>query len=209
MKRLFLPVLTLLLGVGPGCDGQLMPQRPAVYAAWEEGLTLGFENPALAGQDREQSRFQVRVKRSRPSGQGVSVVQSHTTLAGQNDLTLLLSNGGEYLGGEAKPGACVLPEGFPDRVQRWTLRGTLFQVVGRGSFRLPGRLPKEQSEVIGVWVEAQSADGQGERVRNLYLPDIGVAETQVLQKGAWTCVFRLVSRGFTDAPRDPGPDRQS
>lgn len=205
MRKRYLPGLLLLLAGGLGCDGLLMPERPAVYAAWEEGLTLGFENPSAIGPAREQSRFQVRVKHSRPTGQGVAVVQTHGTFTSQDDLTLLLTNGGEYLGTEAKPGACVLPEGFPDRVSRWTARGTFFQVVGRGSFQLPGKLLKEQAQVVGVWVESQSADPASMRVRNLYLPDIGLAETQVQEQGRWICVFRLVSRGFTDAPRDPAP----
>ena len=183
-----------------GCDHCLMPPRPAVYAAWEEGLTLGYENPSLASAQRAQERFQVRVKATRPSPEGRSVVQTMTTLTGASDLTFFQEHGGVSLAAGSEGRVRVLPAGFPDRTSRWEDRGVYHWVVGRACVQLPGVRFAEPGPVEGVWVESAPMHAPGPRWRALYLPDVGQAETLLWNNGQWQCVFRLVSRGFTDSP---------
>ena len=181
-----------------GCDATLMPPKPAVYAAWEEGLTLGYENPSLPSAKRLQERFQVRVKEARPNAGGRLVVQTMTTLTGASELTFLQADGGVSLGANPEGRARILPAGFPDRTPRWEDRGIYHWVVGRACVTLPGVRFAEPGPVLGVWVEAAPLHGAGPRWRTLYLPDVGEAETLQWQNGAWQCVWRLTSRGFTD-----------
>lgn len=210
MSRSLLTLAALLVAAATGCDRMLMPAETCIYAPWEEGLTLGFENPSQPEAQREQSRFQVRVKESRVTEDGRVVVQTHTTVSGQSELTVLLRNGGESLGADGKSGLQVLPEGFPDQVSRWVARGSSFRVLGRAAVRFSGvALPEfpqsAPGELTGVWVESEPLNGEGPRSQSLYLPDIGLAETRVLENGAWKPVFRLTSRAFTDVPQPKKP----
>lgn len=185
----------LALALCPGCDRALMPAAHPVYAAWEEGLTLGYEDPSLEPSLRAQKRQQVRVKESRPQGSALAVTKTFTSLNGQFEAQVLQKDGGVTL----QPGGLVLlPEGFPERVPRWEARGSFHWVVGRASAELPGvRLPDPGA--VGVWVESVALDS-GARVRTFYLPDIGEAETLTWIQGRWVVTNRLASRGFTDVP---------
>ena len=200
MKLALLATALIALGLASGCDRMVMPEAPVVYAPWEEGLTLGYENPSLDGSRRQAERYQLRVKEARPGSGGRLVVETITTLAGQVDLAFLQREGGVSIGPDPEGRLRLLPLGFPDRTPRWEDRGTFHWVVGRATVQLPGvRFPDRQG-VTGVWVESLPVAGEGPRVRTLYVPDIGQAETLLWQGGRWVCVFRLVSRGFTDAP---------
>ena len=55
--RILVPVALLL---ALGCERTLSPQRQP-FAAWEEGLTLIYEDPRLPDAARFQNRLQVRV----------------------------------------------------------------------------------------------------------------------------------------------------
>jgi hypothetical protein len=200
MKRLLFSAALAALAFSGGCDRMLMPERPAIYAPWEEGLTLGYEDPSQTGDRRLQDRFQVRVKSSRLSLAGRAVVQTTTTLTGQSELNFLLKDGGVSLGMDASSGLRVLPEGFPDRTSRWEDRNVFHWVVGRARVRLPGVRLADPDGDLGVWVESVPVNGAGPRERILYLPDIGEAEALQWRDGRWVPVFRLVSRGFTDLP---------
>jgi hypothetical protein len=195
--------LNHLAGVGLalllGCDRMAQPPRQAVYAPWEEGLTLAYEQPDLPPALRPNRRVQLRVTQTTPSPQGTRVQLASTTYQGTGGLTWVLHQGGFGVM-DAKGGLTqVLPEGFPDRVNRWETPEGHFQVVGYARPDFPW-LPADM-DATGVWVEAEMANGV--RQRTLYLPDIGEAELRVWQEGRWVSRLRLVSRGFTDAPYVP------
>jgi hypothetical protein len=184
----------LALACSPGCDRALMPVEHLVYAGWEEGLTLGYEDPTLPPAQRLGKRQQVRVKAVGAAGTALAVTRTFSSLTGQMDLQFLQRNGGVALAS----GAVLLPEGFPDRVERWEAHGVYNWVVGRAEADLPGvRLP--ETSRVGVWVESVALDS-GARVRTLFLPDIGEAETLTWSRGRWNATNRLVTRGFTEVP---------
>jgi hypothetical protein len=185
----------LLLVLFPGCDRVLAPPAPAVYAAWEEGLTLGYEAPG------SHQRLSVRVKEARPSASGLAVTETFSSTGGFWEARLLQKDGGVLLdpdGGRIP----LLPEGFPDRVARWSTGRSYSWVVGRATADLPGVVFGDPSAKVGVWVETFRLDGAGRRSRTLYLPDIGEAETREWDQptGRWVTTNRLVTRGFTDVP---------
>jgi len=190
----------LVLAGSAGCDRVLLPAQHPVYAAWEEGLTLGYEDPSLDSALRLQKRQQVRVKEAKPTSAGVAVTKTFTSMSGQWETQVLEKDGGVTLQVEHGPGIPLLPEGFPDRVARWSARGSFNWVVGRAGVNLPGVTLPEPSGV-GVWVESVALDGSGNRSRTLFLPDIGEAATLVWNHGRWIATNLLVSRGFTDVPR--------
>lgn len=184
----------LALVFAPGCDTAFRPAEHPVYSAWEEGLTLGYEDPTLPPAQRMEKRQQVRVKQTRASGQALSVTKTFSSLTGQWDLQVVQEDGGVALAS----GAVLLPAGFPDRVERWETRGTFNWVVGRADVELPGvKLP--ETSRAGVWVESIPMES-GARTRTLFLPNIGEAETLTWSQGRWVATNRLVSRGFTDVP---------
>jgi hypothetical protein len=189
----------VLLMAFPACDRVLLPPAHLVYAAREEGLTLGFEDPSLEPGLRNQRRQQVRVGAARPAGSALAVTKTFTSLSGQFDTQVLQQGGGVVLQTD-HGGILLLPEGFPDRVDRWESRGSFNWVVGRASVRLPGVRRADDDGPVGVWVESIGLDGTGPRTRTLYLPDIGEAETLTWIKGRWVTTNLLVSRGFTDVP---------
>ena len=193
--KLALPGAALLLLVlVPGCDRVWAPPAPAVYAPWEEGLTLGFEAPG------SRQRLSVRVKEAKPAA-GLAVTETFSSAGGILEAHLLQKAGGVLLdpdGGRIQ----LLPEGFPDRVDRWESRRSYNWVVGRATADLPGVVFGDPSARVGVWVESVLLDGTGRRSRTFYLPDIGEAETQAWDPGSgrWAITNRLVTRGFTDVP---------
>jgi hypothetical protein len=199
MKLAVLAAALLALG-STGCDRMLVPVRPPVYAAREEGLTLGFEDPTLEPGLRLQKRQQVRVKRVDPAGQALAVTKTFTSLSGQWDTQVLQKDGGVLLQMDHASGILLLPEGFPDRVSRWESRGGFNWVVGRATVDLPPVHGLEPGGLVGVWVESVGLGGTGPRTRTLYLPDIGEAETLTWIQGRWVTTNLLVSRGFTDVP---------
>jgi hypothetical protein len=186
----------LALALSPGCDRLLMPATHPVYAPWEEGLTLGFEDPSLEPGLRVQRRQQVRVKESKPTGAGLAVTKTFTSMTGQWDSQVLQKDGGVNL----QPGGILLlPAGFPDRVSRWEARGCFNWVVGRSGVELPG-VRLADPGAVGVWVESTALDGSGNRTRTLLLPDLGEVETLTWIQGRWVTTNLLVTRGFTDVP---------
>jgi len=187
----------LALALSTGCDRVFLPDLHPVYAAWEEGLTLGYEDPSLEPALRLQKRQQVRVKESRPAGPALAVTKTFTSLTGQWDMQVLQKDGGVTL---QSGGILLLPEGFPDRVDRWETRGTFNWVVGRADVQLPGVRLADPAGAVGVWVESIALNGSGNRTRTLYLPDIGEAETLTWSQGRWVTTNLLVTRGFTDVP---------
>lgn len=191
MKRL-LAVAAML--VAAGCDHMVMKERPPVYAAWEEGLTLVYAKP---GADDVQQRLQVRVASSRDGADGRTVVRAYTTVSGVTEATFRQKDGLEALKIDGAKEITILPAGFPDRVSRWEDRGFVNFVVGRARVDLPGvRLPDPAA--VGIWVESAPASARGVRRRTLLVPDLGEVETLNWIDGKWETVNRLVSQGFTD-----------
>jgi hypothetical protein len=185
----------ILLAGWLGCDRMISPVRHPIYAPWEEGLTLVYEEP------RSHERMQVRVQQSKPDGAGMAVTTTFTTLTSNLEARFRLEDGGVVLDAGGSGGLRLLPAGFPERAGRWTARDRFYWVVGRGTADLPGvRFPDDQA-AEGVWVESCAADGLGPRQRVLYLPDVGEAETLEWRDGRWVVNNRLVQRGFTDLPR--------
>jgi len=193
----------LLLLACTGCD-RLWYQAPRrIYAPWEEGLTLSYEDPSLPAAQRLAQRQQVRVKESRPVLGGLAITKTYTTLAGQWEGKVLEQEGGVQI--QTGFGSIqLLPEGFPDRVGRWVARGTFNRVVGRAVADLPGVLLPDPARAVGVWVETTPLDRPGQRIRTFYLPDIGEAQTLTWRDGRWVTINLLVARGFTDVPRAGG-----
>lgn len=192
--------LVLLLTLAAGCDRMVTPQPAPVYAGWEEGLTLGYEDPTLEPAKRLEQRQQVRVQESRPGPNGLLVTKAFTSLTGQVQAQMLVKDGGTRILAGPPGGIELLPEGFPDRVDRWEARGVYHWVVGRAAAQLPGvRLPGPEA-AVGVWVESLPLDRPGPRTRTLYLPGVGEAETRTWAQGRWVTTNILVTRGFTDLP---------
>lgn len=174
-----------------------------VYAPWEEGLTLAFEDPSMPQPRRSQERLQVRVARSSVSPGAPRLVQlDMTSLRGQLSLLLRYQDGGIALLGEnGRVLAQTLPPGFPETAT-WEDRGTQFRVIGRAAWVGAAILP-QTATTVGVWVEARPL--QGPRRRTLYLPNLGEVESQEARGPAWVTVNQLVSRGFVDLPASPRP----
>jgi hypothetical protein len=189
----------LLALASASCDRVLLPNRQPVYAAWEEGLTLGFEDPSMEPGPRLQNRQQVRVKESKASGAGLAVTKTFTSMSGQWETHVLQKNGGVLLQTDRPGSILLLPEGFPDRVGRWETRGSFNWVVGRAAVSLPGVRTEDPGGLVGVWVESVGLDS-GVRTRTLYLPNIGEAQTMTWTQGRWVTTNLLVTRGFTDVP---------
>jgi hypothetical protein len=204
MKLLSLGAALLLLAFTPGCDRVLAPPEHPIYTAWEEGLTLGYEDPSLEPGPRAQRRQQVRVKESKGSAAGWEITKTFGTLTGQWEFRSTAADGGVTLDAGGAGGITQLPAGFPDRVSRWESRGTFSWVVGRASADLPGVRLADPQGAVGIWVESFRPDQPRVRIRTFYLPDIGEAETLTLRDGRWIATNRLVSRGFTDAPAGTG-----
>jgi hypothetical protein len=197
MTRRFLGAALLLLAALPGCDRMLNPVRSPLYAPWEEGLTLIYEDP------RSHDRMQVRVAQSRSEGGEQTVTETYSTLSSNLEGRFRLKDGGVVLEAGGSAGIRLLPEGFPDRTSRWEARNRLYWVVGRATASLPGVRLGDPEDAVGVWVESCRQDGQGPRQRVLYLPNVGEAQTLEWSGGRWVETNRLVSRGFTDVPNRP------
>jgi len=199
MTRLGLAACLWTLLLGTACRWVEAPPRERVFAAHEAGLTLQYENPQSPSESRFGERIQVRVVSSKEGEAGRVVRVTYTSLRGELSAIYIQKDGGISLSQDgANPGVQIYPAGFPDRVTTWELRGTRFQVLGRAVVDIPGLKLPDTSDRIGVWVESESP--QGQRQRTFLLPDIGEVESLVWREGAWVCVNRLVSRGFTDAP---------
>ena len=200
MKRLAPFLLAAVLLVSVACDRTLSQARKTVYVPWEEGLTLIYEDATLPSAARFQERLQGRVSASKETPEGRRVTLTYSTLKSNNAFEFLNKDGGWVRMEGATPLFRMLPEGFPDRVDRWEdqARGTTFQIIGRAALQNPYLKLPEDYDRIGIWVEMASKNGLKRRI--FFLPNIGEAESQVLQDGRWVVVNQLVSRGFTDLP---------
>ncbi|WP_306591683.1 hypothetical protein [Geothrix sp. 21YS21S-4] len=186
--------IAVLLGA-LGCQ----PRTAApVFAPWEEGLTLAYEDPTLPFPQRTQERLQVRVAKAAlaPGAAARTVQLTLSSPRGQMEIFVRHQAGGVALLADGRPAARILPEGFP-AVAAWEDRGTSFRVIGRGAWEGAAILP-ETSPSVGVWVEATSP--RAPQRRTLYLPNLGEVETLEERGGAWVAVNRLVGRGFVDFP---------
>lgn len=198
MRRLLAPTALLLC---LAC--QPRPAAP-VYGAWEEGLTLTFENPVLPPPQRVEERIQMRVTQSAIAPGSPRLVQLDlTSTKGRKTLMLKHQDGGiALLGEDARVLATLLPAHFPE-APPWVDHGIQFRVIGRAKWEAPTGLLPDAADPIGVWVEASSP--QGLHRRTLYLPNLGEVEAQEERAGTWIKVNRLVARGFTDLPYTKRP----
>jgi hypothetical protein len=200
LKRSVPFLLSALLLVSVACDRTLSRVRKTVYVPWEAGLTLIYEDATLPPAARFQERLQRRVSASKDTPEGRRVTLTYSTLRNNNAFEFLNKDGGWAMMQGDTPLFRMLPEGFPDRVDRWEDkdRGTTFRVIGRAALQNPNLKLPEDYDRIGIWVEMDSKDGVKRRI--FFLPGIGEAESQVLRDGKWVVVNQLVSRGFTDLP---------
>ncbi len=195
-----LPILgAVLLALSLGCS--LKPSCAPVYAAWEEGLTLGFEAQDVPAAQRAESRFQKQVTRTAIEGDTRKVEVAYTTLQGRLVMHQVLRKGAvHFLDGQGRS-QVLIPEGFPDLVFSWETPSHRFRVLGRAGWeRAAPAFPETQSRE-GVWVEAMPLKPGGTRIRAFYLPDIGEAEAREWRDGRWVTTNLLVSRGFSEIPR--------
>jgi hypothetical protein len=199
-------LLSILLLASLACDRSLAQSRKTVYLPWEEGLTLIYEDTTLPAGARFQERLQRRVAASKETPAGRRVTLTYSTLKSNNSFDFLNKEGGwAMVEGDALLFR-ILPEGFPDRVDRWEdkKRGVTFKVIGRAALQDRGLKLPDDFDRIGVWVEMEAKDGL--RLRIFFLPDIGEVESQVFRNGRWVVANQLVSRGFTDLPTaQPAP----
>lgn len=198
MRRLAPLALLLIL---PACKFKRQ-EAPAIYAAWEEGRTLGYEDPSLPTPERQrESRFQVRVAQGLmdPTKAGLIKLTQSSLMSPPFTYTLRVDEGGvELLKEDGTPNAWVFPKGFPDRVPQWKdePRKLEYKVLGPATWENPARL-KGVHDPVGVWVEIS---GPGGRRRNLYLRGIGEVESLAWRGNAWVAVNRLVDMAMTDDP---------
>lgn len=204
LRGLAAAVLLLASGCRPG-------GAPRIYAPWETGLTLAYEDPRLPAEQRMAKRIQLRVSRADRAPEGHLLVEhTLTTLQGQGFVQSLLKNGGIFrLDPSGKGAYLALPEGFPERMDRWQVvddQGLYRRMtfLGRAVASLPGIKLPETSDAVGLWLESEwiEKDGRIRRLRSLLLQDLGEVETWILEDDSrrWVCVNRLVARGFTDLP---------
>lgn len=199
--RLLLPILLLAAGCRP------KPSGPAIYGAWEEGLTLTFEDPSEADpRAREEGRFQVRVEKglADPTRPG-AVLLRESNLRASYAYAVRYEQGGKALFGEdGKLVAWVLPQGFPEQTPEWRddKLGLAFKVLGSAAWEgdaIKDVARKGLVDPIGTWVEVRRRDGLLRRT--LYLKGLGEVESLEWRDGKWIAINRLTGRGFTDLPK--------
>lgn len=191
LKRLAPAALLMLLACQPRV-------AEPIYGAWEEGLTLTFEDPSLPQPQRSAERTQVRVaKASLTPGKPILALLTVTNTHGQLSLPFRYEKSGvALLNEQGQVSAEPLPVDFANRPS-WMDQGVEYQALGRAAWDGAALLP-ETSDPIGLWIESRSP--QGGRRRTLLLPNVGEVETRVYRDGTWVTVNRLVARGFTDLP---------
>lgn len=194
MKRAVLGAVLALLGTG--CDRIVHGGRPAVYAAWQEGMTLSFVDPSQPA----IPSLQVRVSRYRNDAAGALVTHTYGNLSGQMEATFRLKGGGIFTASDGQAASAILPEGFPDRVSQWMGADHRFnRVIGRSRVDLPG-VRLADPDAVGVWVETFDAGGSGPVRRTLLVPDYGEVLALNLREGRWVEVNRLKAWQYTDLP---------
>lgn len=196
-RRLLVPLA--LLAVLPACRLKRM-EAPALYAPWEEGRTLAYEDPSLPTADAQRaSRYQLRVAQGLmdPTRPGLVKITQTTFQNEPYTYMLRLEEGGvELLGEDGKSVAWILPKGFQEGTASWTdaRRNLIFRVLGPGAWENPARV-NGVSDPIGLWLEVSGPTGKR---RTLFLRGLGEVETQVWRDGKWVVVNRLVDMGFLD-----------
>jgi hypothetical protein len=192
MRRALAP-LALLAALG--CQ----PQATPLYAPWEEGLTLTYENPSLPQPDRTQQRLELRVAQSAVAPGRPDRVGFDVSCMGMTHRLFLGFQGGaiDFVDAQGALQRHVFPAGFP-AVDAWQDQGTTYRVLGRAAWTGPRALAATQ-DPVGVWVEAHPAHGPA--VRSFYLPDLGLVEERHERNGQWVTVNLLVGRRFTDLPK--------
>ncbi len=191
----------LLLATLAGCQLKRR-ELPPVYAPYEEGLTLGYEDPSLpTAQAQRESRFQIRVAQGLmdPLRPGLVKLTQASLQVPPTPYLLRVEEGGvELIGEDGKPISQVLPKGFPDRVSRWedAARHLTFQVLGPAAWSNPAQV-RNVHDPLGVWVEVT---GPAVRRRVLYLRGLGEVESMTWREGRWVVTNRLVDAGMTDEP---------
>ncbi len=196
MRRLAPLALLLLLSA---CQFKRQ-EAPAIYAPWEEGTTLGFENPSLPTfEERRASRFQVHVVEGLmdPTKAGlIKLTRSSLQVPPIPEFLRVEDGGVEHLQADGKHLDWVLPKGFPDQVSEWQDldRHVDVRVIGPAAWDNPARIGG-LFDPIGVWVEIT---GPNLRQRALFLRGLGQVELCLWRDGAWVTVSRLVDAGKSD-----------
>ncbi len=190
-------LVVALLSVGLACE---KPAPQLIFAPTEVGLTVAYEDPSLPEAQRFRERLQVRVASVKEADQKRWVTKTFTTQQGELDVLFTYFDGGvSAMKDPTTPSLEILPRGFPN-VRPWEERGRRFRVTGRAALTESGlRLP-DTVDRVGVWVDSESVDGKGPKLRSFYLPRLGEIETQELKDGKWVAINRMVSYGFVDAP---------
>jgi len=173
-----------------------------VYAAWEDGLTLIFENISLSNpNNRNKERQLVRVEKSSETSAGLVVVQD-VVPSHRNERVIVVNKDGRVVlrTGSFGNDIVLLPGGFPNTITEWKSGMSFSRIIGRANFSLPVISLFDGLSNIGVWVETVHLDQANNRTRTLYLPNIGEVETMCWDqdKHCWVTSRRLIHMGFTD-----------
>ena len=203
MRRLLSPIRLLPAVLLAYMACQPRPATPIVFAPWEEGLTLAYEDPSLPQPLQSARRMQVRVAHTSLGPGGPSLIQLDLT-SSRGQMTVLLcphDSGLDVVEASGRVLAMALPAHFPETTH-WADRHTECMVIGRAAWEGASILPAT-SDPVGIWVEARAS--QAARRRTLFLPNLGEVETREERDGNWIVVNRLVARGFTDLPTRKRP----
>lgn len=196
MRRLAPLTLLLLLSA---CQFKRQ-EAPAIYAPWEEGTTLGYENPSLPTfEARRESRYQVHVVEGLmdPTRAGlIKLTRSSLQVAPVPEFLRVEAGGIEHLKEDGTHLDWMLPKGFPDQVSQWrdSNRNLDIRVIGPAAWDNPARI-RGLFDPIGVWIEITGPDL---RQRALLLRGLGQVELLAWRDGGWVTVSRLVDAGKTD-----------
>lgn len=192
-------VVTLLLF---SCHHVTTADGSQIYNAWEDGLTLVFENATLSNSNACTKKQQVvRVERAISTPMGLVVIQAISSPRGMRTVVVNKNGGVATCTDSSCNNAILLPDGFPDTVTQWGSDKSFSRIVGRATTRLPGVHLVDDFNNTGIWVETIHLDQENSRTRTLYLPNIGEVETMLWDhnKRCWTTTRRLIYMSFTDA----------
>jgi hypothetical protein len=189
-------VLTLF-----SCNCPHTADKKQIYFAWENGLTLVFEDlDILSMNDCNKKRRVVRVETVTETPSGL-IVNHHVTSPTKAIHTMIINkNCGVRMLSTISDEHFLLPDGFPGDAAEWKSYGSFHRIIGRAVVRLPGIDSTDHLSVTGIWVETVSLCQPKSRARTLYLPNIGEVETMIWNQSNhhWITTRRLVSVGFTD-----------
>ena len=187
-------IISILILLGCSHQKHNSCQQP-IYAAWEDGLTLSFENiDPFRHNYHINSRHTIRVSKSLQVPSGLFVIKTFRSPVEYKKIKMICNNGGVLIqNNNSLDKTVLLPDGFPNRVSRWQSNGLFNRVIGRAVVSLSG------NNTEGIWVESIPTNSVY-RTRTLYVHNIGEFQTIIwdANKNSWLPIMRLSDRAFTD-----------